>query len=186
MADDKDDTDKDAEVAAVPANGKKKKILLIVGGIVGLLLVIGVPVILLSSKGSNEHEETAELDADAAQHGKNLVAEGFGEEDELLEGEEPLGAFFPLDTFVVNLAKERYLRVQVQLEFSERDVPRRFYTRLVLIRDAIITLLTSKTFDSLQESKDKDELKKEIKDVVNEILRKEEVKKVYFTQFIVQ
>jgi flagellar basal body-associated protein FliL len=32
----------------------------------------------------------------------------------------------------------------------------------------------------------RDSIKNQIKDVVNEVLRKEEVKKVYLTQFIVQ
>ncbi|NBS70712.1 hypothetical protein EBT31_17635, partial [bacterium] len=56
---------------------------------------------------------------------------------ELEEGEELLGAIVPLDTFLLNLAKGKYIRMQVQLEFSGLDIPKSFYSRAVPIRDSI-------------------------------------------------
>ena len=188
MAEKEDGKKKGEETPAEETPAKsKKKLFIIVGAVVGLLLLIGVPLAIFTLKAKPATEETEELAADAATHGEHgSVPEGHDEEEELLEGEEPLGAFFPLDTFVVNLKGGRYLRMQAQLEFAEREIPQRFFSRTVLVRDAMINLLSNKAADELQEAKDKDALKNDIKDIVNEILKKEEVKKVYFTQFVVQ
>lgn len=181
--DEKDKEEGGAEAAA-PAKGKGK-LLIIVGGLIALLVAIGVPLYLFVLKPAPVEEKTDELEADAA-HEHHLVPEGHGEEEELLEGEVPLGAFFPLDTFVVNLTGGRYLRMQAQLEFAEREIPQRFYSRTVIVRDAIINLISARTADDVQSAEQKIALKKDIKDIVNEILKKEEVKQVYFTQFVVQ
>lgn len=181
--DDKDEKEGKAEEAAPKKGGKK--VLFIVGGVLVLILAIGIPVYFFAFKGEAKHEE--ELAPDAAEAGANaLVAEGSGEEDALEEGEEALGAIYPLEAFVVNLEGGRYIRIQAQLEFTGRDVPKRFYTRLVPVRDGIITLLSKKKQDDVLSDKGKENLKKDIKDLVNEVLRKEEVKQVYFTQFVVQ
>ena len=183
MADEKDEGEKPETEAAPPKS--KKKLFIIIGGIVGLLVAVGVPAAIMLSKGSTK-SETEELDPEAAKGVKVLAPEGHEEEDELVEGEEPLGAIFPLDTFVVNLNGGKFIRLQAQIEFVGRDVPSRFYGRTVVIRDAIITLLSSRTQESLQEVKDREDLKREMKDLINEVLKKEEVKRVYFTQFLVQ
>ena len=107
-------------------------------------------------------------------------------EEELEEGEEILGAIAPLDTFVVNLKGGRFIRLQMQLEFVERDVPQRLLQRAAIVRDAIITLLTTKSAEDMLEREGKEKLRKEVRNLVNEALKKELVKKVYFTQFVVQ
>lgn len=179
MADEKDlEEETKAEEAPKKSN---KKLYIIIATVVVLVLAAGVP-FLLRSKGPVPE---AELEEGAAQQ-IELEMEGANDEDELIEGEEPLGAIFPLETFVVNLAGDKYIRVQIQLEFVNRDVSRRFYSRLVPIRDNIITLLSSKKSEDLKSAKDKEALKTAIKDTINGLLRREEVKKVYFSQFIVQ
>jgi flagellar FliL protein len=169
------------EVAPVPTASKKKLILALVGGLV-LLLAIGIPVSFFVFK---EKKSTEELPADAAQEA-GLVPEGHDDEDALDEGEEGLGAIFPLETFVVNLQGGRFIRCQMQLEFQSREVPRRFYAKLVPIRDAIISLLTKRQADDVVSEKGKGALKGEIKEIVNEIMHREDVKTIYFTQFVVQ
>lgn len=185
MADDKKskrDEEAPAEVVAAPAGGKKRTIM-IVGGIVAALFLVGAPVAYFSlSKKSVENES---LSADAA-HGEGEQPAVSLNEDEYDEGEEPLGAFFPLDSFVVNLQGGRYLRCQVQLEFTEREVPKRFYSRLVLVRDAIIALLSRKSESELANENGKNALKGELKDIVNEVLKRQEIKQIYFTQFVIQ
>jgi flagellar FliL protein len=56
----------------------------------------------------------------------------------------------------------------------------------VPIRDSIISLLTQMTAENLETLKGKDKLRAEIRSVINAALRKEEVKRVYFTQFVIQ
>lgn len=183
MAEEKESAEK--EVAEAAPVKSKKKLFIVIGGVVLLLIAIGVPTVMMLSKGASKNANE-ELDAEAAGKVKVLAPEGHDEADELVEGEEPLGAIFPLDTFVVNLNGGKFIRLQAQLEFTSRDVPSRFFGRTVVIRDAIITLLSSRTHESLVEVKDREDLKREIKDLVNEILKKEDIKKVYFTQLIVQ
>lgn len=183
----KEDPAKDA--AAAPPKKSNKKLFLIIGGVVGLLVLIGAPVAFFAL--TKEKKTDSVLAADAATAGEEhteeaLVPEGKDDEEELEEGEEAIGALFPLDSFVVNLTGGSYLRVQVQLEFTDRDIPQRFYMRLVPIRDAILSLLATHTAAGLAEPKDREILKKDIREISNSILRKEQIRRVYFTQFVIQ
>ena len=186
MADDKGKKETESgEASAVPPVKSKKKLFIIIGGVVGLILLLGVPAafFLLKSKPvvTGEVGESAGIAVD-----DGSLVEGAEDEDEYDENETPLGAIFPMDSFVVNLTGGKYLRIQIQLEFEEREVPKRFYARLVPVRDRILSLLASRTQDDISSQQGRDALRLEIKDLINEILRKEEVKIVYFTQFVVQ
>ena len=181
MAEEKDD---EAPKEVAPPKAGKGKLFIIIGVVVVLLVVIGGGVFFFMSKNSADKQE---LGADAAKEAEEgLQPEGSTDEDELVEGEEALGAFFPLETFIVNLDGGKFIRCQIQVEFTERDIPKRFYNRMVPIRDGIITLLTTKKQDDVLSEKGKEELRKELKDLMNETLKKEEVKRIYFTQFVVQ
>jgi len=111
---------------------------------------------------------------------------GHGETAELEEGEEALGAIVPFETFLVNLSSGKYIRLQLQVEFETPDIPKRLYSRMDPIRDGIIALLTERTASDLEDSKGKEKLKKDIKDLVNERLHREDARRVYFTQFVIQ
>ena len=170
--------------AAAAAAGSKSRKLMIIGGLVAAVLLVGAPVAYFTlSKKSVDNEALA---SDAAHEGGGEHPAVALNEDEYDEGEEPLGAFFPLDSFVVNLQGGRYLRCQIQLEFSEREVPKRFFGRLVLVRDAVIALLSRKSESELGNENGKNALKTEVKDIVNEVLKRQEIKQVYFTQFVIQ
>lgn len=178
------------QTQAPPAGGSKKKLLIIGAAVVGLLVLVGFPVMFFTLRGGEKKAspemQTAAEEGQPKPGGEAVVAEGSTDEDQMQENEEALGALFPFDTFVVNLKGGKYLRAQIQVEFVERDVPRRFYSRLVPTRDGLITLLTTKTADDVNSSEGKEALKREVKDLINEVLRKEEVKNVYFTQFVLQ
>lgn len=165
---------------AAPAKSKKK---LFIGiGAAVLVVALAAGAFFYLWKAPSEGAEVLEGDLPA----DGLVPEGEGEEDELEEGEEAYGGIFPLETFVVNLEGGKFLRCQVQVEFTERDIPKRFYVKLVPIRDALITLFSSRTADDVSSARGRGTLKSEIKDVINELMRREDVRRVYFTQFLVQ
>ena len=175
---------KEGESEAQPPKAKSKKLLFIVIGVVLLLVAIGVPAaFLLLGKKESEMEE---LSADAAKLGTDLIAEGALDEDEAMEGEEALGAIFPLETFVVNLSGGAFIRLQVQLEFKDRDVPERFLSKIVPIRDAVITLLSARTPSDIASVTGKEALRIDLRELVNDQLKREDVKQVYFSQFVVQ
>lgn len=171
------------EVVTPEVPHRSKRIFIAVGGIVALLIVVGVPAgyFLLKKEPQEVEQVTPEMEPE--QHkpeGQDDV------EEELEEGEEPLGAIVPFETFLVNLSGGKYIRAQIQVEFETLDVPRRFYTRAVPIRDSIISLLTQMTAENLDTAKGKDKLRAEIRSVINTALRKEDVRRVYFTQFVIQ
>ena len=154
----------------------------------------GLGALMLITNVSMSHGEaatTSEVAVESEEGGSEEAsgAQSFNHRQdsvELEEGEELLGAIVPLDTFLLNLAKGKYIRMQVQLEFSGLDIPKSFYSRAVPIRDSIITFVTQQKAEDLESAQGKEALREEIKKLVNFQLRKELVRRVYFTQFVIQ
>jgi flagellar basal body-associated protein FliL len=168
-------------------NGRKK--LVIAAGVSLAVLGIGAPVgyfLLVPSQEPEEVAEPAPVVIEADKEGHSAEAPVEDETLALLEGEEALGAIVPFDAFLVNLAGGKYLRLQLQAEMETPDVPRRLYGRIVPIRDGIITMLTQKTATELEDAAGKDVLKKSIKELINEQLKRQDVRRIYFTQFVIQ
>ena len=176
------------ETQALPAPANRKKMLLIAG--VALLVVgVGAPVGYFMFGASEPPPLVEDVKVDTQEATKDEThakLEGHGEEIELQEDEEALGAIVPFETFLVNLSGGKYIRLQMQVEFETADIPRRLYSRMVPIRDGIISLLTQQGASDLEDIKGKEKLKKGIKDLINERLHREDVRRVYFTQFVIQ
>jgi len=107
---------------------------------------------------------------------------------------------------IVNLAEasgRRYIRVNIILEFAPTDLE--YYTmpleekneyvtkftedintRLPVINDCIITLLSSKTFEDVYTATGKEDARQEIMAEINTRLPEYRVIFVYFTEFVVQ
>ena len=99
------------------------------------------------------------------------------------------GVTFALEPFVVNLSDPtgtRFLKVSLQLELTGPAVMEKAKTKTPQIRDAIITLLTSKTSDALISPEGKLQLKDEINIRINQVLGENSVKNVYLTDFVMQ
>jgi flagellar FliL protein len=95
----------------------------------------------------------------------------------------------PLLPFVVNLndqSGQRYLRLTLQLEVKGDKAKAVINQRLAQIRDRLIFLLSSKTFDDIRSAQGKYQLQSEISQHLNEALGAPLVVRVYFTEFIVQ
>ena len=99
------------------------------------------------------------------------------------------GHIYSLDAFIVNLADteaSRYLKVKIDIETQEAKESGEFGKKIPQLRDAILTLLTSKSLREISSSEGKDRLKKEILQRSNPLFAKLKVKNVYFTEFVVQ
>ncbi len=96
---------------------------------------------------------------------------------------------FALEPFVVNLADplgRRYLKLAMDFEVrSEKDVAE-LERNLPKIKDTVLLLLSSKTYNDLSGVEDKILLKKQIVERLNKILGKPVILRVYFTEFVVQ
>lgn len=187
-ADKKETGDHEQAAGAHGSSGKKR--LLIVSAVVLLVLGVGAPVgyfLLKKPAPVAEEEEARELEVAPVEEDKaEATTTQPVHEVELEEGEELLGAIVPLDAFLVNLSGGKYIRLQVQAELETPDIPRRFYSRVVPMRDQIITLLTQKTATELEDGAGKEKLKLAIRDIMNQQLRREDVRRIYFTQFVIQ
>ena len=94
----------------------------------------------------------------------------------------------PLPTVTVNLADaaaDRYLRLAVEVEVSAPEAVREIQEKSARIRDAIIILLSSKTYADLSPAEGKMQLKNELAARINQILGTPRIIRVYYTEFTI-
>ena len=150
-----------------------------------LIVVIAVAVVFVGAVGGGFYmmwNKLADLDALVRPEEEML-------EEEADEGLLTVGAMFPLDTFIVNLADEkgkRYLRVTMQIELKEGEPVEILEQRLVQVRDIILMILPTKRFQEIRSVDGKTSLRQEIMSRLNDLLKKEVINNIYFTEFVVQ
>lgn len=97
----------------------------------------------------------------------------------------------PMNSFVVNLMDKkgvgkRYLKVTMQLETGRDEDKLLIENHNPQIRDTILLLLSSQTLDEVNTMEGKLELKQAILSRMKQILGDGVVRRVYFTEFVVQ
>jgi flagellar FliL protein len=150
-----------------------------------LIVVIAVAVLFVGAVGGGFYmmwSKLADLDA--------LVRPQEEEVEEAPEdGLATIGAMFPLETFIVNLAGEkgkRYLRVKMQIELKDGEPIEIMEQRLVQVRDVIQMVLSTKRFEEIRSMDGKTLLRQEIMTRLNDLLKNEAINNIYFTEFVVQ
>ncbi len=104
---------------------------------------------------------------------------------------ESLRIISPLDSFIVNLIDktglgQRYLKITIELEVADeasRDRVQRYEAQL---RDTILLLLTSQSFKEISSIEGKLDLKQALLSRINQTLGEGLVRRIYFTEFVVQ
>ena len=94
-----------------------------------------------------------------------------------------------LPEFLTNLNDplgRRYVRVTVELELISPEVSKEVEAQSARIRDAMIILLSSKSYSELSTMEGKHILRNQILDRVNQILGAAKVVNVYYSDFVVQ
>ncbi len=148
-----------------PASEKKKK---------GKLLIIIIAVVVLLAGGAGAYF---------------FLLNKAGEKDKAhttKESKEAQGVNFALEPFVVNLVDQKYLKVSIQIELSNPKLMETAKAKTPQIRDAIITILSSKTSEELITPEGKLIVKDEIKMRANQVLGENSVLNVYLTDFVMQ
>lgn len=100
-----------------------------------------------------------------------------------------IGTVVPLDSFVVNISdreRDRYLKLKAELELSIPELSDELDQRMPQIRDLIISLLGSKSFEEVRTIEGKNFLREEMLLRINALLVSGKVKRVFFTEFVVQ
>ena len=100
-----------------------------------------------------------------------------------------LGAFHEIEEITVNPSGTNgtgFLVVSVGIQVDDESSVRRIKQKKVIIRDAIISLLSRRTVDELSGIDAKNEVKREIGIIINNIIEKQAVKDLFFTKYVMQ
>ena len=90
-------------------------------------------------------------------------------------------------TNISDVAGNRYLKVEVSVELGDKKnaETEKLKTFMPIVRDSILTILTSKTVADL-DVRNRGNIKQEIQNDLNAKLGKDYIKNIYFTNFIMQ
>lgn len=169
MAEDKDELQVDTpeEKDSGKKGGNKKLIIIIVAAAVVLGAGGFAGYKLLASKGGGNTEHS----------------------EQKKETENSKTAIVALDPFVLNLSEHgRYLKITLQFEVTDKTLEETVKEKTPQLRDTIITLVSSKSLNSISSPEGKFQLKDEILFRANQIMgmEKEAFKNLYFTEFVMQ
>lgn len=156
-----------------PKKGSKKLLIILAVAIVLVIGGAGGAYFLLSAKGGG--------------HGEGKAAKA--EQGEEAQGENGKAIVKNMDPFVVNLTDAqgtRYLKAVIQLEVNSELASQEIDQKIPAIRDDIISLLSSKSFEDIATEPGKRELKKTMLDRINKNLKDGQVTHIFFTEFVVQ
>ncbi|MGK7346787.1 MAG: flagellar basal body-associated FliL family protein [Candidatus Nitrospinota bacterium M3_3B_026] len=149
-----------------------------------LIIIIAAALILVIGGGAAAYflvmPRLAAAPEPAAKSGEEAPAE--------TEAGASLGATYELDPFIVNLTGDvnRYLKVVVVLQLSDKNVAEEIANRSPQIKDTVITLLSSKTAEEILSIQGKYDLKMEMAKRINALLTTGVVRKLYFVEFVIQ
>ena len=162
---------KDAAKQPEEGGGSKKKLIIIIAVVLVLLIGGGVGAFLFLSGGEEDkispEQEQAELEKQAKQ----------------------VGPMVNIETFIVNILDDeesRYLKAAITLEVDSEAASMELTERMPQVKDAILLLVGNKTFAELNDLQGKIQLRAELLNKINGILVKGKVKRIYFTDFVVQ
>jgi len=159
MAEDKDEVKEKEE-----EKPKKPKLKLIIIGVIVLLLGAG------GFFGYSKYKKANEKDT---------------------EKEEQVSIIIPLRSFVVNLFDKkgigkRYLKISMELEVAKEEDKLKIDNHIPQLRDTVLILLSSQTLKDINTMEGKLELKHEILLRMNQMLGNKTVRRIFFTEFVVQ
>lgn len=168
-----------AEASSAPSGGSgQKPILLIALAVINMLVVAGVGFMLYQGRKKEAAEPKIE---------HVIKGEAEAQHKEATEEKEVVGKVVPLETFIVNLAGSKgrkVAKVNMELEVKGDHVLEEIEKRKAQIRDIIIIILSSKTYEDVSSREGKDGLRNEIKDTINSFLVQGKISNVFFTEFI--
>ncbi len=185
---------RDGEEGEQEGSGKKKKglsKLILFGGIgvgaivIGIALTIFVIKPMTSGSDAGEQQQTEKVTDDSH------AEEEDSHDDGSSHGEEGGGSsnIYSIKDIVINPAGtggSRFLSISFAFELNSSSQLRKFALREPAIRDALITILSSKTVVQLTDPKQKEIARYQIKKRVEKLLKLKEIAGVYYTDFVLQ
>lgn len=121
---------------------------------------------------------------------QSVESEGHAEKPSKKEKEgEGVGHMMHLETFLVNLADSegrRYLKVKIDLEVAGEKELKELEKVNYKIRDAVILILSTKTFKDVASAEGKQNLRQEILEKLKILPGGKKITGAYFTEFVAQ
>lgn len=157
--------------------GGKKKLIIIIAAVVLLLAGGGAGYYFLVMKPHKEAELKKAEESKAAALIKPIPDEA------------KIGPMVEIKEFVVNIIGEdttHYVKASLSLELDKDTTQEEINKRMPQIRDAILLLISNKTFAELQDIQGKNQVKAELKSKINSFLKTGSVNNIYLTDFVVQ
>lgn len=179
---------------------KKSNKLILFGGIGVGILVIGVVLAIFVLKpmmaGGGEEasadektEAKAESGEKKSEHGEAKKPEKKAEKAKSGHGEASESLVYSIKDIVVNpagTAGSRFLSVSFGFELGSKELMTAFESREPIVRDVLITILSSKTLAELTDAKQKEIMRVQIRKRLSQVLETEELAGVYYTDFVLQ
>jgi len=186
MAKAKIEKEPDAEETTeeAPKKGGKLGTILIAAAVGVLFLIVGAGGTFFLLKGQIAAMIQAQAPPAAA-----TTEEGAAAADGEKKEEGFIGTLFELDPMVVNLEQskgKRYLKVKMSFELNKEAVQEELKARLPQLRDAILLMLSSKSFKDVSTVEGKLALRDALLTRINGLLTTGFIKRIYFEEFVVQ
>ena len=100
-----------------------------------------------------------------------------------------LGPIYSINPFVINLAGsggKRFLRIKMDLELKDQTTFEQVHTQLPRVKDTLLTILSSKSFQDINTVEGKSDLRTEIAAAMDALFSEGAVTNVYLTEFVVE
>lgn len=158
--------------------GGKQKLIMIIAAVLLLIAAGGAAYYFLVVKPHKEHEQQKKAEESKAAAMIKPIPE-----------EAKIGPMVEIKEFVVNIIGEdatHYVKASLSLELDKDSTVDEVNKRMPQIRDAILLLISNKTFAELQDIQGKNQVKAELRSKINSFLKTGSVNNIYLTDFVVQ
>lgn len=175
----------------------KKKLFILIGISVVLLAVLGAGGFFgykwwmgkkaAAAGGENATEQKVEGGPGEKKDGKD--AKGDKKDEKGAAAVEGGGEIVSIPPFLVNLAEpqgRRYLKLALDIEVKDKVAADQLNKSMPKVKDALLLLLSSKTYEDLGSIENKILLKKEIVERLTLVLGEQKVQRVYITEIVIQ
>jgi flagellar protein FliL len=192
-----EEAQKDESAAKRPGN-QNMLLIIIIAVLVTILVAGGIGAMLMMKGGSHKEEEaTAESSESHEEEEKPAKAKGGDKEKggKGEKGEKTPAIYNALEPpFVVNFEsgqQARFLQVSVQLMTRDAHTSQQMKDNEPIIRNDLLFLLSSQTYETVSTASGKEELRKKALDTVRAVVKQEGgkpdlVEQVFFTSFVMQ
>ncbi len=173
----------------------KLRMVVLFGGIgaaaVALGIVVALVVVRPMTAGDRDGEQPTSVAVGEASHPDAQAAKHSGTSKNAARSQHGRGAssIYTIRDIVINPAGTggtRFLSVSFGFELGTPELEAVFMAREAVIRDALITILSSKTVAQLTDPKEKEIIRYQIKKRVSDLIHSEGLAGVYYTDFVLQ